>query len=91
MEAGLLSQEAACTSCREEGSGDNELDQAIGLALDEVNQRIYIADLYNSCIQVVSFEGKFLKRFGQDILTQPWGIAVTEDNTFTYSNFHALL
>ena len=27
-------------------SGDNELDQAIGLALDEVNQRIYIAVLY---------------------------------------------
>ena len=36
----------------------------------------------NSCIQVVSFAGKFLKRFGQGILKLPWGIAVTEDNVF---------
>ena len=74
------------------GSHDNELDRAIGLALDEVNQLIYIADCYNKRIQVVSFEGKFLKRFGQDILEYPWGIAVTEDNVFvTDSDLHSLL
>ena len=74
------------------GSNDNELNLAAGLALDEVNQLIYIADWYNKRIQVVSFEGKFLKRFGQDILKQPWGIAVTEDNVFvTDSDLHALL
>ena len=40
----------------------------------------------------MSFEGKFLKRFGQDILKEPWGISVTEDNVFvTDSNLHALL
>ena len=75
-----------------EGSNDNELDHATGLALDEVNQLIYIADWLNKRIQVVSFEGKFLKRFGQDILKEPWGIAVTEDNVFvTDSDLHALL
>ena len=75
-----------------EGSNDNELDHATGLALDEVNQLIYIADWLNKRIQVVSFEGKFLKRFGQDILNKPWGIAVTEDNVFvTYEHLHALL
>ena len=71
------------------GSNDNELYYAAGLALDEVNQLIYIAD--RSRIQVVSFEGKFLKRFGQDILKRPWGIYVTEDNVFvTDSYLHAL-
>ena len=30
----------------------------------------------------MSLTGKFLKRFGQYILKQPWGIAVTEDNVF---------
>ena len=74
------------------GSNDNELYAAAGLALDEVNQLIYIADTENSRIQVVSFEGKFLKRFGQDILKRPWGISVTEDNVFvTDLNLHALL
>ena len=74
------------------GSNDNELCRATGLALDEVNQLIYIADCYNKRIQVVSFEGKFLKRFGQDILKEPWGIAVTEDNVLvTDSDIHALL
>ena len=74
------------------GSNDNELDRAAGLALDEINQLIYIADWCNKRIQVVSFEGKFLKRFGQDILKEPWGIAVTEDNVFvTDWGLHALL
>ena len=75
-----------------EGSNDNELLSAAGLALDEVNQLIYIADWDNSRIQVVSFEGKFLKRFGQDILKRPYGISVTEDNVFvTDSSLHSLL
>ena len=64
------------------GKANNELDYPRGLALDEPNQLIYIADWYNSRIQVVSFAGKFLKRFGQGILQRPWGIAVTEDNVF---------
>ena len=33
-----------------------------------------------------------MKRFGQDILKKPWGIAVTADNVFvTDRNLHALL
>ena len=74
------------------GSADNELHSPAGLALDEVNQLIYIADSENSRIQVVSFKGKFLKRFGQDTLKEPRGIAVTADNVFvTDINLHALL
>ena len=75
-----------------EGSNDSELLYAAGLALDEVNQLIYIADRRNGRIQVVSFEGKFLKRFGQDIFKEPYGIAVTEDNVLvTDLSLHALL
>ena len=72
------------------GKADNELD-ATGLALDELNQLIYIADCDNSRVQVVSFDGNFLKRFGKGILKSPFGIAVTEDNVFvTDINLHAL-
>ena len=74
-----------------EGKASNELYHPRGLALDEPNELIYIADWYNSRIQVVSFAGKFLRRFGHGILKEPWGIAVTEDNVFvTDSDLHAL-
>ena len=74
------------------GKANSELDHPRGLALDEPNQLIYIADMNNSRIQVVSFDGKFLKRFGQGIVKVPWGIAVTEDNVFvTDRDLHALL
>ena len=74
------------------GKANNELYLPRGLALDEPNQLIFIADYLNSRFQVVSFAGKFLKRFGQGILKEPWGIAVTEDNVFvTDSDLHALL
>ena len=46
------------------GRANDELYSPKGLALDEPNQLIYIADCDNSRIQVVSFAGKFLKRFG---------------------------
>ena len=74
-----------------EGKANNELNWSRGLALDEPNQLIYIADWKNSHIQVVSFDGKFLKRFGQGMLEQPWGITVTENNVFVIdNNLHAL-
>ena len=74
------------------GRSDNELLSATGIALDEVNQLICIADADNRRIQVVPFEGKFLKRFGRDILKYPCGISVTEDNIFvTDLSLHALL
>ena len=74
------------------GKANNELYYPRGLALDEPNQLIYIADCCNSRIQVVSFAGKFLKRFGHGILLRPCGIAVTEDNVFvTDQDLHALL
>ena len=74
------------------GKAGNELHDPRGLALDEPNQLIYIADWGNRRIQVVSFAGKFLKRFGQGILELPYGITVTEDNVFvTDISLHALL
>ena len=73
------------------GWADKELNEARGLALDEPNQLIYIADCGNGRIQVVSVAGNFLERFGQGTLKSPYGIAVTEDNVFvTDILLHAL-
>ena len=64
------------------GKAKDELYLPGGLALDEPNQLIYVADCVNSRVQVVSVTGKFLRRFGQGILQSPWGIAVSEDNVY---------
>ena len=74
------------------GKANDELDLPIGLALDEPNQLIYVADCRNNRVQVVSVTGKFLRRFGQGILWSPWGIAVSEDNVYVTDCFlHAVL
>ena len=74
-----------------EWKADNELN-ARSLALDELNQLIYIADWGNRRVQVLSFDGNLLTRFGLGILKRPFGIAVTEDNVFvTDTDLHALL
>ena len=63
------------------GKGVNEL-KAAGLSIDEANELVYIADLANSRIQVVSLEGEFMRSFGQQILKSPTGIAVAEEDIF---------
>eukprot|EP00800_Vazella_pourtalesii_P000614 TRINITY_DN1055_c0_g1_i10.p1 TRINITY_DN1055_c0_g1~~TRINITY_DN1055_c0_g1_i10.p1 ORF type:complete len:410 (-),score=106.64 TRINITY_DN1055_c0_g1_i10:2900-4129(-) len=75
-----------------EGRAKDEIHLPRGLALDEPNQQIYVADCVNNRVQVVSVTGKFLRRFGQGILQSPWGIAVSEDNVYVTDCFlHAVL
>ena len=52
------------------------------LSLDEVNEKVYIADYYNNRVQVLSFQGKFLAQFGKEVLSNPCRISVTEDHSF---------
>ena len=70
-----------------EGRAKDELYLPRGLALDEPNQLIYVADYGNHCVQVVSVTGKFLRRFGRGILQLPWGIAVSEDNVYVTDRY----
>ena len=72
------------------GTGVNELN-AIGLAIDESNEFIYLADNGNKRVQIVSFKGDFIKRFGQDKLMGPWGIAITSEHIYvTDRGLHVL-
>ena len=64
------------------GTENNELKYPRGLALDEISQKVYIADFGNRCVKVLSFQGEFLTQFGQDVLRGPRGIAVTEEFIF---------
>ena len=55
---------------------------ATGLALDELNQRIYVTDNMSRQVQVVSFQGDLITEFGQNILECPWGVAVSQGHVF---------
>ena len=88
---GLFLEEGTCRTARKYGIGENEL-RATGIAIDEDNQLILIADWGNSRVQIVSFEGRFLTRFGKDTLKLPWGIIVINEHVFiTDIGPHALL
>ena len=72
------------------GTGSKELN-AGGLTIDESNELIYIADWGNKRVQIVSFKGDFIKRFGQEKLSRPWGIAITSEHIYvTDLGLHAL-
>ena len=72
------------------GTGSKELN-ARGLAIDESNELIYIADFWNKRVQIVSFKGDFMKRFGQNKLSRPCGIAITSEHIYvTDIVLHAL-
>ena len=68
------------------GKGEKEID-GCGLTLDEQNHEVYIADFNNSRVQVISFQGEFLSKFGNEILDRPWGIAVTESHIYVTDTY----
>ena len=70
------------------GKGDNQL-YGEGLSLDEVNEKVYTADWGNSRGQVLSFQGEFLSHFGEEVLSRPRGIVVT-DNHILVTDIHTL-
>ena len=69
------------------GKGMKELD-AMGIFFDENTQQIYIADLMNSRVQVMSLQGEFIASFGQDVLQGPWGISVNKGYIFVTDRRH---
>ena len=72
------------------GAGSKEL-KATCLAIDESNELIYVADCGNKRVQIVSFKGDFIKRFGQYKLSRPCGITITNEHIYvTDRGLHTL-
>ena len=67
--------------------GDEQLI-GMGMSLDPGEDKVYIADYGNSCIRVLSFKGEFLSHFGEEALSRPWGISVTDDYIFVTDVIH---
>ena len=64
------------------GKGKGEFSDPRGVVIDNNNQRIFIADRYNSRIQVWSLEGIYLSEFGRDVLNGPWEIVLCDNSIY---------
>ena len=68
-----------------------KLGSARGIAFDDTNELIYIADWINRRVQMVSLKGEIVAQFGNDSLLIPCGIAITDEYIFvTDTGYHAL-
>ena len=81
-----LKKEPILTAVKK-GKGEKELD-AMALFFDEYTQQIYIADCDNKRVQIMSLQGEFITRFGQDVLQLPCGISVNKDHIFVTDMGH---
>ena len=65
-----------------EGSGKLQFNRPFGLTTDESNDDIYICDLGNYRIQIISQSFQYKSQFGKDILHWPLDIKLYKDNIF---------
>ena len=73
------------------GKGKGEFSNPRGVVIDNDNQRMFIADCYNSRIQVWSLEGDYLSEFGGDILKGPWEIVLCDNSIYISDCFWKFL
>ena len=66
----------ACYSGRENG----ELYNPQGIALDRARNEVYVFDLGNRRIQVLSTIGEYVRQFGRDHLTEPYAICISQQD-----------
>ena len=64
------------------GDGDLEFDYPWGLTVDEGNRDLYICDLNNNRVQILSENFQYKSQFGKDILNKPRHITLTKENVF---------
>jgi DNA-binding beta-propeller fold protein YncE len=63
------------------GTGDGELNQPSGLAIDTVAHELYVVDAGNHRVQVFDLNGVYLRQFGEEGIadgqfTTPWGVTI---------------
>ena len=73
------------------GSAPGELNWPRGVTIEQASGHIYVADMFNSRIQIFSETGECLNQFGDQHLKKPWGILIYQDSIFvTDMGLHAI-
>ena len=63
-----------------EGSKNGELSSPRGITLDRARNEVYVCDMSNSRIQVLSAVGEYVRQFGKDHLTHPHAICLSQQD-----------
>ena len=67
----------------EKGNGMEQLNNPLGVTVDNRTGNIYIADQWNNCVKVLDSTGKYLFKFGDNEgegkMLYPIGVAIYED------------
>ena len=64
------------------GSGELQFKYPQGLSIDEINGDVYICDLGNNRVQIITKEFQYKSQFGEDTLYQPLDVKLNKDNIF---------
>ena len=65
-----------------EGKAPGKLNGPRGVAIEQSSGHIYVADRYNSRIQIFSEAGEYINHFGHQHLQWPWGILTYRESIF---------
>ena len=69
-------------SVAKKGKSPGELQCPEGVAVEERSGNIFVAEFYNSRVSVFSQTGEYIKSFGTNLIINPWGIAIQNDNLY---------
>ena len=62
--------------------GKDRFSSPRGIAFDEETQLIYVCDMSDSRVKIVSMTGEFISEFGRNELVQPWGILLHKNRIY---------
>lgn len=73
------------------GSADGQFSSPWGVAIDVNTSHLFIADHYNSRVQVFSQEGQYLYKFGDGDMNHPVGVVIYQDKVFVTQYYASCL
>ena len=62
--------------------GKDQFNNPRGIAFNEETQLIYVCDMGNPRVKIVSMTGEFISEFGSKELVKPWGILLYKDSIY---------
>ena len=79
----------------EKGKGMEQLNNPLGVTVDDTTGNIYITDLGNNCVKVFDSTGKYLFQFGDNKgegkMNYPRGVAICGDRILITQRIHCIL
>ena len=78
-------------SCGEKGKEENQIYYPEGVAIDEMNDRVYVACRYPSRVQIFSMNGGWIKCLKNEQMIEPENLLCLNDSLFIQCNKSILL